>query len=131
MNKLLNAALALVCLMPTVLAAEKPQKLKLAAVPPAVRQAIREQLPTGRPDAIERTVEDGRVIYEVNITRAGTERYFTVSEEGKLLTLQVRLDETPAAVQKTIQDHLGTDHLGQVNRTEEHSESMWKCVVMR
>lgn len=122
---------ALVCLVATALAADKPQKVKLAAVPPAVRQAIREQLPTGRPDAIERTVEDGRVIYEVNITRDGTERYFSVSEEGKLLTLQVRLDETPAAVQKTIQGHLGTDQLGLVNRTEEHGKFSYEVEFKR
>ncbi|MEN9576829.1 MAG: hypothetical protein RL514_4684, partial [Verrucomicrobiota bacterium] len=65
----------------------------------------------------------------MNITRDGTERYFSVSEEGKLLTLQVRLDETPAAIPKTIQDHLGTDQLGQVNRTEEHGEFSYEVEI--
>lgn len=129
MKNLLCAAL---CFLTTLtFAAEKPQKVKLAAVPPAVRQAIREQLPKGRPDDIQRTVEEGRVIYEVNITRDGVERYFSVSEEGKLLTLQVRLEEAPAPVQQVIKDQLGADQVGQVNRTEDHGDFIYEVELKR
>lgn len=131
MKKFLPSLLVLVCLLVTTLAAEKPQKVKLAAVPSAVRQAIREQLPKGRPDEIQRTVEEGRVIYEVNITRDGVERYFSVSEEGKLLTLQVRLEEAPAPVQQAIKDQLGADQLGQVNRTEDHGDFIYEVEIKR
>lgn len=129
MKKLLCAVLT--CLVATTFAVEKSQKMKLAAVPPVVRQVIREQLPKGRPDEILRTVEDGRVIYEVNITKDGKERYFSVSEAGKLLTLQVGLDETPAAVQKGIRDQLGADQLGQVNRTDDHGDFIYEVELKR
>ena len=59
--------------------------MKLAAVPPAEWQGIREQLAKVRPDAIQRTVDEGRVIYEVEIKRGSGTQALRVSLAGKVL----------------------------------------------
>ena len=124
--KKLPCVLLLVLSVSLADAAEKSRKVKLADLPQAVRKEIRVQLPKGRPDEIQRTDEDGRIFYEVNITKDGVERYFSVSDEGKLLTLQVLLTEAPAEVQKTITVQLGTDVLGQINRSDDHGDFIYE-----
>jgi uncharacterized membrane protein YkoI len=72
--------------------------------PPVVRNAINTQIAAagGKLEEIDRVVEDGKTSFEVTMTRGDREINFTVSAAGKLLTIEVALEETPAATQKTI-----------------------------
>ncbi|MBI3877887.1 MAG: hypothetical protein HY300_18315, partial [Verrucomicrobia bacterium] len=56
------------------LAAEKGPGKKMPALPPAVREVILAQKGAGRVEDVTRTVEDGEVVYEVDIHRDGVER---------------------------------------------------------
>ncbi|MDB6020847.1 MAG: hypothetical protein JWQ04_704 [Pedosphaera sp.] len=73
-------------------------------IPVPARQAIHAQVQAakGKLGDIDRVVEDGVVTFEVAMNKDGKEISFTISRDGKLLSLQVELTETPDAVQKTI-----------------------------
>jgi uncharacterized membrane protein YkoI len=91
----------------------------LRELPKAAQKTIREQLQGATLGEIERNTEDGKVTFTVNITRAGEEREFTVAEDGKLLSMDVGLEETPPEVQKTIKAQVGQGKLENISKTFE------------
>src|SRR5690242_10176231 len=112
-------ALLFVALLLTVCAAaqETTNTVALAQLPAAVQKAVREQLGSAKLGEIERTVENGDVSFTVNMIKAGKEREFTIGEDGKLLSVEVDLEETPPAVQKTIKVQVGQGELGTLLKT--------------
>ncbi|HEY2573547.1 MAG TPA: hypothetical protein VGH65_05735, partial [Verrucomicrobiaceae bacterium] len=67
--------------------------------------------------SIEKTFEDGEISYEVEMTtKAGAERFFVLTAEGELDSEQVTLEETPAAVRKTIETQVGAAQIGEIVR---------------
>jgi hypothetical protein len=81
----------------------------LHEIPEAARKAIRAQARAekDRIGEIDRVMDDGKTTYEVNLTKGDKEISFTVDEAGKLLFIDVTLEETPAEVQKTIHTKAG------------------------
>ncbi len=73
-------------------------------IPEAARKAIRKEVRENKDNLedIYRVVDEGKTTYEVDMTKGEREISFSVGEDGKLLTMQVTLEETPAAVQKAI-----------------------------
>jgi hypothetical protein len=76
----------------------------LHELPEAARKAIRAQARAekDRIGEIDRVIDDGKTTYEVDLAKGGKEISFTVDEAGKLLYIDVPIEETPDAVQKTI-----------------------------
>jgi hypothetical protein len=81
----------------------------LHEIPEAARKAIRAQARVDKDKIgdINRVLEDGKVTYEVDLTKGDKEICFTVDDAGKLLFLEVTLEETPEAVQKGIRAKAG------------------------
>jgi uncharacterized membrane protein YkoI len=81
----------------------------LHEIPEAVRKAIRAQARAEKDKIgdINRVTYDGKVTYEVDLTKGDKEISFTVDEAGKLLYLEVTLEELPDAVQKGIRAKAG------------------------
>jgi hypothetical protein len=95
----------------------------LNETPAPVRKIIQVQVGQGELDSIEKTFDNGDVSYEVEMTtKTGAERSFTVTADGKLERLQVTLDETPAAVRKTIETHTAGGKLGDLFRVFDDDE---------
>ena len=82
----------------------------------AVQKTIREKALGAELGDITRTFEEGDPAYEVNMTKAGQERYFAVDGDGTLLGEQVFLTELTAAVQSTIQAQATEATLGDINK---------------
>ncbi|HSU53989.1 MAG TPA: hypothetical protein VLT36_08035 [Candidatus Dormibacteraeota bacterium] len=55
-------------------------------------------------------------------TKAGQERYFTVSADGTLTAVEVGLEETPPEVQKTIKAQVGAGKLENIEKTIEDKD---------
>ncbi len=85
----------------------------LAETPGPVQSIIRSELGKGKLGDIERTVEDGEVIFDVDIIRNGKPRLLSVAASGQWHTLEVGLLETPQAVRRTIRQQLGGGKLVQ------------------
>ena len=56
------------------------------------------------------------------MTKNGVERSFTVATEGKLLSVQVLLADTPGAVQKAIRAQGGKRHFKRIDKNTEEEE---------
>jgi uncharacterized membrane protein YkoI len=79
-----------------------------AELPGAIKTAIHEQLGQGKLIVIDKTFDYGETTYDATMTTPdGRRRDFSLSADGKLLTREVVISETPAAVQQTISRTLG------------------------
>src|ERR1051325_1157332 len=117
-----SLAVLFACLS-AALAAERPQVPRaLAQLPVATQQTIRSQIGSGKLVSVEKDTEDGEVTYEVEMTRDGKTRSFTVDADGELIDEQMFLAELPGAVQKTIQTQVGKGSLGEIFKSAEDGE---------
>jgi uncharacterized membrane protein YkoI len=105
-------------------------EVALDETPPSVQNTIKGQLRDGTLDNIEKTFEGNDINYEVDMTtKAGADRSFTVALDGKLTSVQVTLEETPAPVRKTINEHLGNGKLVDIFRLTEGNEISYDAEV--
>jgi uncharacterized membrane protein YkoI len=126
----LTIAVLLVSL-PAADAAGKNAANRLAQLPKPVQDTIRAQLGQGKLDGVTRSSEDGDTIYDVEMTRDGKVRGFTVRADGELLAMEVFLAETPAAVQKVIQQQQGPGKLEGIDRTTVKGRIQYEASVVR
>ena len=103
----------------------------LPETPQTVQQAIRAQ--AGRQDLgdIFKYTEDGDVTYEVEMTKAGKTRTFSLSPDGKLLAMQMFLEETPAVIQKAIQKEMRGGTCDEIHKTTEDGEVNYDVTITR
>lgn len=81
-------------------------EVPLEETPVAVQNTIRMELNGGYLDSIDKNLDDTDVSYDVEgADQGGKEKDFTVYADGSLSSMQVTLDQTPDAVQKTIAAH--------------------------
>jgi uncharacterized protein YpmB len=66
------------------------QDVTIDQLPPAVRATVDKETSGGQITDIERDLEQGKVIYEVEFTSGGKEYELDIAEDGKLL--ERRLD---------------------------------------
>jgi uncharacterized membrane protein YkoI len=80
-------------------------EVDLEEVPAVAQTTIKKVVGNGTIDSIDKTSEeDGSISYEVEMTsKAGKDRFLTVTADGKLVRLELGLEEAPAAVRKTIE----------------------------
>jgi hypothetical protein len=83
----------------TLLSVEVP----LAEAPAAVKAVIESELSGGSLTSIDKNLADSEITFDVEGTaKDGTNRDFTVSDDGDILSRGVTLDQTPGAVQTAI-----------------------------
>ena len=105
-------------------------EVELSETPPEVQKTIRTQVGQGTLDGIEKTFEDNKTSFDVEMTtKDGADRSFTVALDGKLVSLQLSMQELPPAVQKTIQAHVGDGKLGDIYRLKENGEISYDAEV--
>lgn len=94
----------------------------LAEAPAPVRKAIETGIGSGKLESIDHMFDEDGNSYYVEFSREGKVRDLSVAEDGKLQSLEVFLSETPPAVQKTINEKLGTNRIIRIDRSfEEHN----------
>ena len=114
------------------LTAEPVRTVKLSQLPAALQKAVQTQLGGGKLDEIERNEEEGKVSYTVDFTNAkGEERDFTLTEEGRLLSQEVTLEEVPPAVRNTIKGQVREGQLDNIEKTYEDSEITYEVDMTR
>jgi hypothetical protein len=83
-----------------------------------VRAAIRTLGGGAQPGVITKNIGgNDDFTYEVELTRDGVARAFTVDDQGVLVGMQVLLGETPPSVQQTIKARVGGNILGDITKT--------------
>src|SRR6266446_405389 len=98
-------ALTLSLFLPGLIVAAETSTLTVSIhqVPEPVKKTIEAQVGEAKLADIEKDEQEGEVTYTVNATvKSGEKRYFTVSDDGTLLNVEVMVEETPIPVQRTI-----------------------------
>jgi len=91
--------------------------VSLSSIPTAVQKTIQAQVGGGQMGDITKETDDGDTIYDVDLTaKGGSDRDFSVAQDGTLLSIEVELEETPAAVRKTIQAELNGGSLNSIDK---------------
>ncbi len=116
----------------TVFADDNSQTVALSETPAAVQKTVNARLGDGKPGDIDKSSSDGETVYDVGLTATdGQERDFTVAEDGMLLSTEVTLAETPAAVQKTIQAQAGGWGLESIDKNLDDPEISYDVEVSK
>ncbi len=96
--------------------------VRLADLPANLQQAIQSHVGDGKLDEITKTAEDGDVTYDVDITKKGKERSFSVDDQGNLLEEEVFIGEIPMPVRKAIHGQVGKGSIQDIQKVHEDGE---------
>lgn len=82
------------------LAAAADKKVGLDKVPKAVRDAVKARFPAGEVTSVEKETDDGKVVYDIELTEKGRKYEMDIREDGTVLEIEkeVPLKDVPKAV---------------------------------
>lgn len=113
-----------------LLAIISPAKsLKLASLPPAVRQAVTDNARGGEIRTITSEKEKGVTEYEVETILNGKHRDFNLDSQGKLVSVEeeVPLDTLPAAARAAIEKKVASGKLERVEAVTASGKTTWEA----
>lgn len=91
--------------------------VSLSQTPDAVQKVIQAHAGDGKIGDITKDADGEETVYDVGFTdKQGTDRDFSLSADGTLLSVEVPLEETPAAVQRTIRIELNGGDLDSIDK---------------
>jgi uncharacterized membrane protein YkoI len=106
------------------------EEISLEEAPGEVQKAVKAQVGQGKLQSIVKNFEDSELSFDIEMTtKQGAERSFSVAPDGKLTSVQISLEETPAPVRKTIQAHVGSGKLGDIYKLIEGNEISYDAEV--
>jgi hypothetical protein len=89
-------------------AKEKPkaEKVALDKVPVPIKKAIDNRFPGATLRSVEKEIEDGKVVFDVELTHQGRKYEMDIQEDGTVLEIEkeVAAKDLPAAVTKALED---------------------------
>ena len=107
-------------------------EVALDEVPPPVQRTIKAQVGAGTIENVEKSFNEDEISYDVDMkSKDGVERSFSVTLDGKLQAMQLFLNETPAAVKKTIESSLGAAKVEDIFHIFEAGETSYYVEVRR
>jgi len=95
------AVIGLVAIGITV-ADDKAEKLSPDKLPKAVADAIKARFPDGKVTSAEKETEDGKLVYDIELTSGGLKYEMDIHEDGTIEEIEKEIKEVPAAVAKAI-----------------------------
>jgi hypothetical protein len=98
------------------------EDLTWSQIPLAAQKMAKAQIGTNEIVSLSKVTEDKEVRFVVDYAKNGVEQELSVSPQGDLLEMEIALEETPAATQKTIKENLGGGKITEINRTSEEGE---------
>ena len=106
-------ASALVCA-----AQEKDEVITFTQAPAAVQATIKKYATEAEIKKIEKGEDDGKIVYEVAITKSGKDSELTIARNGKLLSVEevIALADVPKPAQQTINAQAGTAKIETVEK---------------
>ncbi len=127
-----------------VIAVEEDEvKVKLADCPAAVRKTIEREAGGAKISEVDKELEDGMTIYEVDVKIDGKNYEVTVAEDGTLLEksldedgeeeevdeVKIKLSDCPVAVQKTLKREAGGAKIDAVDKESVDGETAFEVDV--
>jgi hypothetical protein len=99
-------------------------EVSLADTPQAVQKSVNTLLMNkGDLTSLDKNLEDFEISYDVELTTTnGQEKEYTLADDGALMSMEVALNETPDAVQKTIATQLNGGKLEDIDKVFDGAE---------
>ena len=131
---------------------EDEQKVTLDQTPSAVQETIKRETAGGSIQEIEKETEDGKTVFEAEFNKDGKEFELTVAEDGKVLGVEeegknddddededeaeeneqtVTLDQTPVAVQETINRETAGGSIKEIEKEIEKGKTVYEAEFIR
>jgi len=93
-------------------------EVDLDQLPAAVRGAALAAAGAGEIDGIDKTFDGGQVTYDATVSAPdGRERNISLSNDGRLLSRELALSETPAPVRQAIQTAIGNGRIEEIDQS--------------
>lgn len=112
----------LLLLLANSASAATPKAKQIAQIPPAVRQAAESLVGNGKLLDLERTMENGHLVFEGEFRRDGVVRNFTLAPDGMLISKQVFEKELPVPVAQTLRAQLADAQVGDLYWTNDDGD---------
>jgi hypothetical protein len=96
------AVIGLVALGVSV-ADDKAEKLSPDKLPKAIADAIKARFPDGKVTSAEKENEDGKTVFDIELTSGGTKYEMDMLEDGTIVEIEKEIKEVPAVVTKAIE----------------------------
>jgi hypothetical protein len=82
------------------------QKIAPDKLPRAVADAVKNRFPGGKITSAEKEKENGKVVYDIELTQKGRHYEMDIQEDGTVIEIekQVNLEKLPEAVRKALDD---------------------------
>jgi uncharacterized membrane protein YkoI len=84
------------------LAEDKAEKLSPDKLPKAVANAIKARFPEAKVTSAEKEVEDGKTVFDIELTSGGTKYEADILEDGTIIEIEKEIKEAPEAVTKGV-----------------------------
>jgi uncharacterized membrane protein YkoI len=97
------AVAGLVALGAAAVADDKAEKLSPDKLPKAVADAIKARFPDGKITSAEKETEDGKVVYDIELTSGGLKYEADIHEDGTIVEIEKEIKEVPAVVAKAVE----------------------------
>jgi uncharacterized membrane protein YkoI len=83
---------------------KKDKKITLDKAPKAVQEAIKGRFPKGEVSSIEKEVEDGKVVFDVELKSEGRKYEMDILENGTIIEIEkeVAAKDVPEAITKAV-----------------------------
>ena len=113
------------------LAQDSEKKVKLADVPPAVQQAIKQQSAGATLRGVTQEVEDGRMLYEAELTVDNHTKDVTFDASGSVVSVEEEtpLDQVPAAARDALQKAAKGGKLESIEKVNENGKTYYEAHI--
>jgi uncharacterized membrane protein YkoI len=83
---------------------KKDKKVALDKVPPKVMDAVKGRFPGAKPTSVEKEMEDGKVVYDIELTHKGRKYEMDIEQDGTILEIEKEIfaKNWPEAVTKAL-----------------------------
>ena len=128
---LLKTSFALLLTVVSAAAAEK--KIKMQEMPAAVQQAVKEQSKGAVIRAFGQEVENGKTLYEMELTVNGHAKDVTFDGGGKVVSVEeeVPLESIAVPAREAIQKAVGKGKLQKVESVTENGSSFYEASIRK
>jgi uncharacterized membrane protein YkoI len=87
----------------------------MADTPPAVQNTIKAQATGWTLEGIDKNLDDPELSFDVEVSKDGQDRTFTVSADGDLVSAEVDVTQTPPAVQAAIKSQVADGNVKSID----------------
>ena len=97
------AVAGLVAFGAAAIAEDKAEKLSPDKLPKAIADAIKARFPDGKVTSAEKETEEGKVVYDIELTSGGLKYEMDIHEDGTVIEVEKEIKDVPAAITKAVE----------------------------